>query len=911
MRTVTYKVDDLKKVAIHIGRAEENEATRVQIDAGSVFAEYPAAVPAMKVISPAGVTYSREVTRDGDMVVWDVVDSDLAAEGYGEMQLTFTENSVKVKSAIAQIRVCRSISGGTTPPDPVQDWLDEAEAALDAFPTGGTTGQVLAKKSNDDYDTEWVDQGAGGVSDYDDLENRPQIGGVTLTGDKSLHDLGAAAESDIPDVSGFYTKPAGGIPASDIADGVIPDPEDLIDDTAGEGDTDKTWSADKLTSDVLSALNVLEPSASASDVGKMLKVKTVADGKVTEYEFGEGGGSVDPSVVEQKVDEWCDANITNPSNPPLDKSLTLENAAAPAYVVGKKFPISPIETSFFEDFNYGVPQNVEYVPGYYADNDGKITASTNAKSLIFNCEPNTTYYMFIPSRDRDIFVESDGDFVLGQTYTKLTVNTSYISYNGGSVRKFTTGATAKKVWTYFRSGTYDYEANKNNIIITKGDFFPDIIPSIKENALNNVLAKKTQPAETAFFDGGNLFVPALATFFKGRYVDAGKIKADGSTNSVMFPVEPNTVYWFYVPNINRGFVVENTTNEFNVGSTFTQLAGSYPIGTPITFKTGATAKYVLIYFKGSDSNYDWDANKGSVVLNKDVYVGASVIPHVAGKYLENGGTLNDAKILIFGDSITSCCNLTINGNDETTAYEWRDPSNTYTDGGGNTVNYSMWAKILKESQFCGEIRNYAYPGAEYKTATRPSGDERMNLHYQIDVAMNDLDNPHNVFTVAKYVPDIVIFALGTNDGNPNDTYDSAMQKTVLKTDGYSIDVDATVANLDETKFCESARKAFMRIKSAFPVAQIYVVLPLQTASNDTNLGNIHSYLKQMAERYGAIIVDGTMNSGITRDFNIKDSLGVYLKDGLHPNEKGQNLLARLIISTLKANYMPFGYGFNP
>ena len=270
MRTVTYKVDDLKKVAIHIGRAEENEATRVQIDAGLLFAEYPAAVPAMKVVSPAGVTYSREVTRDGDMVVWDVVDSDLAAEGYGEMQLTFTENSVKVKSAIAQIRVCRSISGGTTPPDPVQDWLDEAEAALDAFPTGGTTGQVLAKKSNDDYDTEWVDQGAGGVSDYDDLENRPQIGGVTLTGDKSLHDLGAAAESDIPDVSGFYTKPAGGIPASDIADGVIPDPEDLIDDTAGEGDTDKTWSADKLTSDVLSALNVLEPSASASDVGKML-----------------------------------------------------------------------------------------------------------------------------------------------------------------------------------------------------------------------------------------------------------------------------------------------------------------------------------------------------------------------------------------------------------------------------------------------------------------------------------------------------------------------------------------------------------------------------------------------------------------------------------------------------------------
>ena len=55
------------------------------------------------------------------------------------------------------------------------------------------------------------------------------------------------ANGVIPDVSGFYTKPASGIPASDIASGVIPDPEDLIDDEAGEGDTDKVWSADKIS----------------------------------------------------------------------------------------------------------------------------------------------------------------------------------------------------------------------------------------------------------------------------------------------------------------------------------------------------------------------------------------------------------------------------------------------------------------------------------------------------------------------------------------------------------------------------------------------------------------------------------------------------------------------------------------
>lgn len=34
--------------------------------------------------------------------------------------------------------------------------------AVDPVPSGGTTGQVLAKKSNTDYDTEWVTGGTGG-----------------------------------------------------------------------------------------------------------------------------------------------------------------------------------------------------------------------------------------------------------------------------------------------------------------------------------------------------------------------------------------------------------------------------------------------------------------------------------------------------------------------------------------------------------------------------------------------------------------------------------------------------------------------------------------------------------------------------------------------------------------------------
>lgn len=61
-------------------------------------------------------------------------------------------------------------------------------------PAGGTTGQVLAKRSNTDNDLEWVNQsgGGGGTSDYEDLTNKPQINSVTLNGNKTASDLGLA-----------------------------------------------------------------------------------------------------------------------------------------------------------------------------------------------------------------------------------------------------------------------------------------------------------------------------------------------------------------------------------------------------------------------------------------------------------------------------------------------------------------------------------------------------------------------------------------------------------------------------------------------------------------------------------------------------------------------------------------------
>ena len=276
---MTVRLEDLKTMILNLGYVGENEHRQIRFDCKKMFDEYPHASASLTVAPAEGESYPAIIERDGEIVTWTITDSDLTAEGDGELQLSFTNGETVAKTFIGRCRVCRSIVPTGEIPSGIDDFITRAGTLLDqvedTFPAGGTTGQVLAKKSDADYDTEWVPQGGGGTEDYDELENRPQIGGVTLTGNKSLHDLGAAAESDIPDVSGLYTKPASGIPASDIADGVIPDPEDLIDDTAGEGDTDKVWSADK-SHELLTEINSkLDAPETAGTEGQIL----VSDGE--------------------------------------------------------------------------------------------------------------------------------------------------------------------------------------------------------------------------------------------------------------------------------------------------------------------------------------------------------------------------------------------------------------------------------------------------------------------------------------------------------------------------------------------------------------------------------------------------------------------------------------------------------
>ena len=131
----------------------------------------------------------------------------------------------------------RRMFPGTNLQDLNLDWIISKFAAL----RGGTSGQYLYKKSDADFDFGWkTGSGGGGTSDYLDLENKPAINNVELIGNMTASELGLAASSDIPTVpvqsvngktgavvldatdvgAGTYSKPATGIPKTDLADSV-------------------------------------------------------------------------------------------------------------------------------------------------------------------------------------------------------------------------------------------------------------------------------------------------------------------------------------------------------------------------------------------------------------------------------------------------------------------------------------------------------------------------------------------------------------------------------------------------------------------------------------------------------------------------------------------------------------------
>lgn len=268
----------------------------------------------------------------------------------------------------------------------------------------------------------------------------------------------------------------------------------------------------------------------------------------------------------------------------------------------------------------------------------------------------------------------------------------------------------------------------------------------------------------------------------------------------------------------------------------------------------------------------------------------------------NGETkFNEKKMLVFGDSITDSAEISIDDN---------MCSNKYLPRKADANGKKMWVNIIKDMYAFSDVRNYALSGATWR---KINNNPRANAPSQIELALNDMNNPNGVFPTSSFIPDIVIFALGINDGiTPSDSYESAMNKTIYINSTKNIDLDATIANLDVTKFNESVRYSLLTIKKNFPLATVFVSLPLQCMKEETvSTSKLVDDIRKMAERCGCLVIESTNESGIIPEgnfYNDGTKIGITLQDGLHPNASGQKLLARCILKDLLTKYIPINFG---
>lgn len=596
----------------------------------------------------------------------------------------------------------------------------------------------------------------------------------------------------------------------------------------------------------------------------------------------------------------------------VDATLTQEGQAADAKAVGEK--VKELSEEKLDKTHFDAETIPLTIDGYVDSGDGTITTSTSAKCTDFIDivgAKEINYRTRISSSSASVaFYDADKNYLeelsidgVGEWQEGVINLTGQVYADAAFVRVSVYGLS---------------NISSAHCILYRGynlDRMVSELDSLKEKSesLESAMLEKVTPDDTTFFDSNEHFDKSQAEIVRDRFADAeGYVGAGAGTISVIFPVTPSTEYVLQInperKGRNRNVIVGGTSKEFPKGY-YTPLNKGIPAqNNALAFSTAADTTWAFAYIESGSTEYsldDFSLQANGIPVDAPATIKRVNLPAdiVYNDYTSKPDGIN---VLIFGDSITDSVNMTTDTiTNLTTAYAARtNKDNSYTDADGNLIRFYMWPTLFQQLVKCQEVRNYALAGASYKDKERTAGNERQNVSYQVEVALNDLPNTNSVFKVDDFSPDLVIFALGTNDGEPNDTFESAMDKTVLKADGVSVDVDATLAALDRTKFCEAARYAMLKIRKAFPSALGMCVLPIQRASNETPGGTVRDMLRDVANRCGYIALDGYGEMGIIRDLETVDALGACLKDGLHPNDVGQKMYARMIVQAVRRYFLP-------
>jgi hypothetical protein len=201
MDKISLMLDNLETTMLRIGRVGENLHTQVRVNCIRIFHDYPNATTSLTVQPPNGEAYPATIDREGVVIVWDVLDSDLTEVGNGQVQFTFTDDDEIIKTVIGSTQILPSIEPKGEAPTPIENWIDEANELLNEF------GEI--------------DQ---------------------MTASAETVAAGVPADVEVSKVDGHLHLDFS-IPRGQSGN-------ETIDDNAGIGDDDVVWSADKSATEI-------------------------------------------------------------------------------------------------------------------------------------------------------------------------------------------------------------------------------------------------------------------------------------------------------------------------------------------------------------------------------------------------------------------------------------------------------------------------------------------------------------------------------------------------------------------------------------------------------------------------------------------------------------------------------------
>lgn len=238
-----------------------------------------------------------------------------------------------------------------------------------------------------------------------------------------------------------------------------------------------------------------------------------------------------------------------------------------------------------------------------------------------------------------------------------------------------------------------------------------------------------------------------------------------------------------------------------------------------------------------------------------VYTGGEYTITMTARIYPKESMFYGKKVMFFGDSITE------------NVINYR----------GNLLKFTGLKQVLCNALSGATLTNFS--------DTIMDGNVVMGHQNTVPNQVQKLLNNH----LSYGIPDIIVIGAGTNDAYSDNLSFDETQYT--NNNNVYKDIDL----IDLTSFSGSIRWCYEKLNGLYPDAKIMFATPIQSATSS------REYAKQKAkadciiancERLSTPYIDAFTKSGIYSKYETEGSAGKYLKDGLHPNKSGADILAK-------------------